>query len=87
MSFTKAQDLTDVGNLKSALGRVQTYRGTRDEARALGDWATARNTVQGRSAKNDVRLGINYMQEKLDGEFDQLAIDHCTGLETVLNSV
>jgi hypothetical protein len=87
MSFTKAQDLTDVGNMKTKLTTVQTTRGTRNEARALSEWATEKATVEGRSTLNNKRLGIDYMQHMIDGGFDQLAIDHCTNLETIMNEI
>ena len=87
MSFTKAQDLTDVGDMKTKLTAVRTNRGGRNEARALSEWATQKATVEGRSTLNNKRLGIDYMQHMIDGGFDTLAIDHCTNLETILNEL
>jgi hypothetical protein len=87
MSFTKAQDLTDTAAMKGKLEDVRDNRGTRNEARSLTEWATEKATVEGRSPKNDKRLGIDYMQEMIDAGNDQLAVDHCTNLTTILNSV
>ena len=87
MSFTKAQDLTDVGNLKTKLTSVQTNRGTRNELRALSEWRTIKATVEGRSTLNNKRLGIDYMEHMIRSGFDQLAIDHCTNLETIMNQI
>ena len=61
MSFTKAQDLTDLTTLETKLSTCVTTKGTRNEPRAKSEYETEKNTVNGRSDLNKYRLGLDYL--------------------------
>lgn len=77
MSFTKTQDTTDMTNLKREVDQVAADRGTRNETRALSRYNSTKSTIEGRSSKNDKRLGLGYIDRMISEGRDANAQRHC----------
>jgi|9_EtaG_2_1085328.scaffolds.fasta_scaffold15349_3 hypothetical protein len=80
MSFTKSQDVTDITALKSVVDSVAANRGTRNEARALHTYNFRKSTIQGRSSKNDKRLGLDYIDRMISEGRDANAQRHAQAI-------
>jgi hypothetical protein len=80
MSFTKRQDTTDMLNLKREVDNVAAARGTRNEARALARYNGQKSTIEGRSSKNDKRLGLGYIDRMISEGRDANAQRHAQAI-------
>jgi len=87
MSFTKTQDTTDMTNLKREVDNVAAARGTRNEPRALAGYNGQKSTIEGRSSKNDKRLGLGYIDRMISEGRDALAQRHCNAIIAALNLI
>jgi len=85
MSFSKAQDTTDMTNLQREVDQVAADRGTRNEARALSRYNSTKSTIQGRSSKNNKRLGLDYIDRMISEGRDANAQRHCRAILQALN--
>ena len=80
MSFTKSQDVTDMTALKTDIDALISSRGGRGEAAAVRRYESERNTVRGRSSKNDKRLGIAYIDRMISEGRDANAQRHAQAI-------
>jgi len=84
MSFTKAQDVSDMTALKTDITSLISARGTRSEARALTRYNAEKTTIEGRSTENVRRLGMGYIDRMISEGRDANALRHAQAIIDIM---